>query len=75
MKAGEIVKVKVLSVDTKAKRIALSIKALQSPQSKSAPVKRVQQPPHRAWTISLRRYLRSGERAPSHPGSNFVQEG
>ena len=45
VKAGEIVKVKVLSVDTKAKRIALSIKALQSPQAKSAPVKRVQPPP------------------------------
>jgi len=45
VKAGEIVKVKVLSVDTKAKRIALSIKALQSPQAKTAPVKRVQPPP------------------------------
>ncbi len=45
VKAGQIVKVKVLSVDAKAKRIALSIKALQSPQVKSAPVKRVQPPP------------------------------
>ncbi len=45
VKAGEIVKVKVLSVDTKAKRIALSIKALQSPQAKTSPVKRVQPPP------------------------------
>jgi len=31
VKAGQIVKVKVLSADTKTKRIALSIKALQGP--------------------------------------------
>jgi uncharacterized protein len=31
VKAGQIVKVKVLSVDTKAKRIALSIKAISAP--------------------------------------------
>lgn len=42
VKAGQIVKVKVLSVDPKSKRIALSIKALeagQAPQPKRAPEK------------------------------------
>ncbi len=34
-KAGQIVKVKVLTVDAKAKRIALSIKALQEPQQRA----------------------------------------
>jgi protein Tex len=33
LKAGQIVKAKVLTVDTKTKRIALSIKALQAPSS------------------------------------------
>ena len=33
LKAGQIVKVKVLSADTKTKRIALSIKALQAPST------------------------------------------
>ena len=37
VKAGQIVKVKVLSVDTRAKRIALSIKALAEPSSRPAP--------------------------------------
>jgi uncharacterized protein len=37
VKAGQIVKVKVLSVDTRAKRIALSIKALAEPSSRSVP--------------------------------------
>jgi uncharacterized protein len=45
VKAGQIVKVKVLTVDTKAKRIALSIKALQAPAGKPAPVKRTPPPP------------------------------
>jgi protein Tex len=36
VKTGQIVKVKVLSVDTKAKRIALSIKQLSSPAPKPA---------------------------------------
>ncbi len=45
VKAGQIVKVKVLTVDTKAKRIALSIKALQTPAAKSIPVKRTPPPP------------------------------
>jgi protein Tex len=36
VKTGQIVKVKVLSVDTKAKRIALSIKALSTPAPRSA---------------------------------------
>ena len=34
VKAGQIVKVKVLGVDAKAKRIALSIKALAEPPSR-----------------------------------------
>ena len=37
VKAGQIVKVKVLSVDTKAKRIGLSMKALLEPATRSAP--------------------------------------
>jgi len=37
VKAGQIVKVKVLGVDTKAKRIALSIKALTAQPTRSAP--------------------------------------
>ena len=41
MKTGQIVKVKVLAVDEKARRIALSIKALQGsagrPAAKPAP--------------------------------------
>jgi uncharacterized protein len=36
VKTGQIVKVKVLSVDTKAKRIALSIKQLTAPPARSA---------------------------------------
>jgi uncharacterized protein len=36
VKAGQIVKVKVLSVDAKAKRIALSIKALSAPPARQA---------------------------------------
>ena len=45
VKTGQIVKVKVLTVDTKAKRIALSIKALQAPTGKPAPAKRTPPPP------------------------------
>jgi protein Tex len=37
VKAGQIVKVKVLSADPKAKRIALSIKALDAPRERPAP--------------------------------------
>ena len=37
VKAGQIVKVKVLSVDARAKRIALSIKALAAPSSRPVP--------------------------------------
>ncbi|MGB7549382.1 MAG: Tex family protein [Terracidiphilus sp.] len=37
VKAGQIVKVKVLGVDTKAKRIALSMKALAEPSARPAP--------------------------------------
>jgi uncharacterized protein len=36
VKTGQIVKVKVLSVDAKAKRIALSIKALAAPSARPA---------------------------------------
>lgn len=36
VKTGQIVKVKVLSVDCKAKRIGLSIKALMAPASRPA---------------------------------------
>jgi protein Tex len=36
VKTGEIVKVKVLSVDAKAKRIGLSIKALSAPAPRPA---------------------------------------
>lgn len=39
VKTGQIVKVKVLSVDTKAKRIALSIKALSAAAMRPAPKK------------------------------------
>ncbi len=38
VKTGQIVKVKVLSVDAKAKRIALSIKQLTAPAGRSAPL-------------------------------------
>jgi uncharacterized protein len=44
VKTGQIVKVKVMSVDTKSKRIGLSIKALSAPPSKPAPQKRVPPP-------------------------------
>jgi uncharacterized protein len=37
VKTGQIVKVKVLSVDTKTKRIALSMKALLEPAARTAP--------------------------------------
>ena len=36
VKAGQIVKVKVLTVDTKAKRVGLSIKALTEPSTRPA---------------------------------------
>src|ERR1700761_1255183 len=39
VKTGQIVKVKVLSVDAKAKRIGLSIKALSAPAARPAPKK------------------------------------
>ena len=47
VKAGQIVKVKVLNVDAKAKRIALSIKALTAPAPRPAgkPAAVVQQMP------------------------------
>ena len=46
VKAGQIVKVKVLSVDPKIKRIALSIKALQGPPARTPrPPQKPQAPP------------------------------
>jgi uncharacterized protein len=45
VKTGQIVKVKVLSIDTKAKRIGLSIKALSAPASRPAPKKQGPPPP------------------------------
>jgi uncharacterized protein len=45
VKAGQIVKVKVLSADPKAKRIALSIKALEAPRERPAPPPKHQQKP------------------------------
>jgi uncharacterized protein len=46
VKAGQIVRVKVLSADPKAKRIALSIKALETPEEpKRKLVKKPEPPP------------------------------
>ena len=45
VKAGQIVKVKVLNVDSKAKRIGLSIKALSAPASRPVPKKQAPPPP------------------------------
>lgn len=45
VKAGQIVKVKVLSVDLKTRRIALSMKALMGPAQKSAQPKRAKPVP------------------------------
>jgi len=44
VKTGQIIKVKVMSVDTKSKRIGLSIKALSAPSSKPAPRKPASSP-------------------------------
>ncbi|MFP5277910.1 MAG: Tex family protein [Acidobacteriota bacterium] len=45
VKTGQIVKVKVLTVDAKAKRIGLSIKALMAPAGRPAPKKQQAPPP------------------------------
>jgi uncharacterized protein len=45
VKAGQIVKVKVLSADPKTKRIALSIKALQDPPARRPPKRQAQSQP------------------------------
>jgi uncharacterized protein len=45
VKTGQIVKVKVLSVDSKAKRIGLSIKALSAPAARPAQKKQAPPPP------------------------------
>ena len=50
LKAGQIVKVKVLSVDAKTKRIALSIKALQAPAP--APPRAKPAPPSNARNLA-----------------------
>jgi len=47
VQTGQIVKVKVLNVDAKAKRIGLSIKALSAPAARPAPKKQAE-PPHPA---------------------------
>jgi uncharacterized protein len=44
VKAGQIVKAKVLSVDTKAKRIGLSLKALEAPRERPAPPAKIAPP-------------------------------
>lgn len=49
VKAGQIVKVKVLSADARTKRIALSIKALQEPAGRTAPKQK--QPPKPQQTL------------------------
>jgi uncharacterized protein len=53
VKAGQIVKVKVLSADVKTKRIALSIKALQAPQSKTQQKESLPPPPTLAEKLTL----------------------
>lgn len=45
VRTGQIVKVKVLSVDARAKRIGLSMKALSAPASRPAPGKGAPRPP------------------------------
>lgn len=45
VKTGQIVKVKVLAVDSKAKRIGLSIKALSAPAARQQPKKQAPPPP------------------------------
>ncbi len=45
VKAGQIVKVKVLSADAKTKRIALSMKALMAPASNNQRPRQAKQPP------------------------------
>jgi len=49
VKAGQIVKVKVLTADARTKRIALSIKALLEPAGRTAPKEK--QPPKQAPTL------------------------
>jgi len=51
VKAGQIVKVKVLSVDAKNKRIALSMKALQEPAGRSPKARTEKQAPTPPATI------------------------
>jgi uncharacterized protein len=62
VKAGQIVKVKVLSVDANAKRIGLSIKALQesaTPKVKNGPPRERQQPPRSNQPPSMEDKLKS----------------
>jgi uncharacterized protein len=54
VKAGQIVKVKVLTVDLKAKRIALSMKALMAPaQSRPQPRQPAPPPPQPSMSDKL----------------------
>jgi uncharacterized protein len=53
VKAGQIVKVKVLSADARTKRIALSMKALQAPQSKPRQKESLPPPPTLADKLTL----------------------
>jgi uncharacterized protein len=53
VKAGQIVKVKVLSADTRTKRIALSMKALQIPPSKTQQKESLPPPPTLADKLTL----------------------
>jgi uncharacterized protein len=45
VRVGQIVKVQVLSADTRTKRISLSIKALEAPRERPAPKPKQQQKP------------------------------
>jgi uncharacterized protein len=53
VKAGQIVKVKVLSADARTKRIALSMKALQVPPSKAQQKESLPPPPTLADKLTL----------------------
>jgi uncharacterized protein len=67
LKAGQIVKVKVLSADTKTKRLALSIKALQTPSARKLRIDRPEYLRQPVFRISLPRSLRSGGLSSAKP--------
>jgi uncharacterized protein len=54
LKAGQIVKVKVLSADAKTKRIALSIKALEAAPATRSPAKPREKPAPPSMQDNLR---------------------